>query len=201
MSLFEGSPNDTQRQIHRYRSTQVGSLCSSVYLMYGPIVAAALSKFGPSSNLFWSLNRDHVLFCRLSGCFNECRYPRLPCPHAVRFHNPLLLKLWSFCGHRQSTHPPTLPTLPSRSCPLPHLPLLLLRPPAARPPGRHPHRVDRRRAKTVPGVSRSGDWSPDDGWRCLSPLLQWIIEIFTKISTIIIMIIILMIIILMIIRC
>ena len=52
MSLFEGSPNDTQRQIHRYRSTQVGSLCSSVYLMYGPIVAAALSKFGPSSNLF-----------------------------------------------------------------------------------------------------------------------------------------------------
>ena len=90
--------------------------------MYGPIVAAALSKFGPSSNLFWSSNQDHVLFCRLSGCFNECRYPRLPCPHAVRFHNPLLLKLWSFCGHRQSTAkqelpPPSPPsTSPTASC-------------------------------------------------------------------------------------
>ena len=55
-----------------------------------------------------------------------------------------------------------------RSSALAHLALLLLRAPPANPPGRHPHRLDRRRAERVPRVAGRGHRAPHDRRGCWS---------------------------------
>ena len=76
---------------------QVGSLCSSVYLMYGPIVAAALTKFGRPLFIFSKISNKFQFstiptnLFRLPGCFDECRHSCLPRTHLLRFLSHLYL--------------------------------------------------------------------------------------------------------------